>query len=58
MFPYGPEFRLNANLTVNYQIILDHIGPLLTDDRKAKIEKVAAYEKALTLIAVASSKAM
>ncbi len=54
MFPYGPDFRLNANLTVNYQTILDHIGPLLTDDRKAKIEKVAAQRNFETAVVLES----
>lgn len=52
MFPYGPDFRLNTNLSVNYQTILEHIGPLLTEERKAKIEKVVAqrnFETAVVL---------
>ncbi|MFV3410123.1 TrmH family RNA methyltransferase [Bdellovibrio bacteriovorus] len=42
MFPYGPELEINANLRVNYQLVLEKIGPLLTDERRQKIEKVVA----------------
>ncbi|WII73355.1 RNA methyltransferase [Bdellovibrio sp. 22V] len=42
MFPYGPELAINANLKVHHQLILEKIGPLLTDERRQKIERVVA----------------
>ncbi len=42
MFPYGSELDISAHLKVNYQIVLEKIGPLLTDERRQKIEKVAS----------------
>jgi tRNA (guanosine-2'-O-)-methyltransferase len=42
VFPYGPEIEINANLRVNYELILKHIGPLLTADRREKIQRVVS----------------
>ncbi|WP_373999205.1 TrmH family RNA methyltransferase [Bdellovibrio bacteriovorus] len=42
MFPYGPELEINAHLKVHYQLVLEKIGPLLTDDRRQKIERVVS----------------
>ncbi|MFS4457777.1 TrmH family RNA methyltransferase [Bdellovibrio sp. HCB2-146] len=42
MFPYGPELEINTHLKVNYQLVLEKIGPLLTADRRQKIERVVA----------------
>jgi rRNA methylases len=41
MFPYGPEIQIKASLKVNYQLVLEHLGPLLTEDRKEKINRIA-----------------
>ncbi len=40
MFPYGPELEINAKLKVNFKIILEKIGPMLTPDRCQKIDRV------------------
>ncbi|MGZ3774978.1 MAG: TrmH family RNA methyltransferase [Pseudobdellovibrionaceae bacterium] len=42
MFPYGSELSINANLKINYQIVLDKIGPLLTEERRQKIDRVVS----------------
>ncbi|MNK07480.1 tRNA (guanosine(18)-2'-O)-methyltransferase [compost metagenome] len=42
MFPYGPELEITAHLKVHYQLVLEKIGPMLTPERKEKIERVAA----------------
>lgn len=42
MFPYGPELQINANLKVHYQLILEKIGPLLTPERREKIQRVVS----------------
>lgn len=42
MFPYGPELSINANLKIHYKLILEKIGPLLTDERRQKIERVVS----------------
>lgn len=42
MFPYGPELDINATLKVHYELILEKIGPLLTEDRRQKIQRVVA----------------
>ncbi|KHD89371.1 MAG: RNA methylase [Bdellovibrio sp. ArHS] len=42
MFPYGPELDINAHLKVHYQLVLEKIGPLLTDERRQKIERVVS----------------
>lgn len=52
MFPYGPELQINANLNVHYQIVLDKIGPLLTPERREKIQRVVSarnFETAVVL---------
>lgn len=54
MFPYGPEYKLNTHLSVNYKIILEHIGPLLTEERKAKIDKVVAQRNFATAVVLES----
>ncbi|MGZ3771417.1 MAG: TrmH family RNA methyltransferase [Bdellovibrio sp.] len=42
MFPYGSELSINANLKIHYQLILEKIGPLLTEERRKKIERVVS----------------
>lgn len=42
MFPYGPDLEINAKLKVNYKIVLDKIGPLLTEERRNKIDRVVS----------------
>jgi tRNA (guanosine-2'-O-)-methyltransferase len=42
MFPYGPEISIRDHLNVHYQVILDKVGPLLTEDRRQKIDRVVA----------------
>lgn len=40
MFPYSPDLQVSAQLSVNYKQVLKHIGPLLTEERRQKIERV------------------
>ena len=54
MFPYGPELEVNAHLKVNYQVVLEKIGPLLTEDRVKKIEKVVAQRNFDTAVVLES----
>lgn len=42
MFPYGPDLEINAKLKINYKIVLDKIGPLLSDERRVKIDRVVS----------------
>lgn len=42
MFPYGPELDINAHLKIHYQVVLEKIGPLLTAERREKIQRVVA----------------
>lgn len=40
MFPYGPEIEINSRLKLNYKWVREEIGPLLTPERKQKIDRV------------------
>lgn len=40
-FPYKPEIEINSRLKVHYQDVLKEIYPLLTPERRQKIEKVS-----------------
>lgn len=42
MFPYAPELEINPHLRVHYEKVLQHIGPLLTDERRQKIDRVVS----------------
>lgn len=42
MFPYQSEFEIEKNLKVSYQDVLKHVWPLLTEERRQKISRVAA----------------
>lgn len=42
MFGYGPELQVSTHLKVHYQTILDKVGPLLTPERKEKIQKIVS----------------
>ncbi|HWU43570.1 MAG TPA: RNA methyltransferase [Bdellovibrio sp.] len=54
MFPYGPDIEVNAHLKVNYQVVLDKVGPLLTEDRRQKIERVVAQRNFATAVVLES----
>lgn len=54
MFPYGPELEINANLKVHYQLVLEKIGPLLTDERRQKIERVVSLRNFDTAVVLES----
>lgn len=54
MFPYGPEIPINAHLNVNYKIVLDKIGPMLTAERLEKIERIAALRNFDTAVVLES----
>ena len=40
MFPYSENITIKDNLTVPYQRVLKEIGPLLTPERRARIDEV------------------
>lgn len=42
MFPYETEIEIEKNFKVSYQDVLKHVWPLLTEERRQKIAKVAA----------------
>ena len=54
MFPYGPEIEITASLKVNYQLVLEHLGPLLTEDRKEKINRIAQQRNFDTAVVLES----
>ena len=52
MFPHPERIPLDASLSVHYELILQHIGPLLTTERRQKIDRVVAgrnFETAVVL---------
>lgn len=42
MFPYQSEIEVESNLKVSFQDVLTHIWPLLTEERRQKITRVAS----------------
>ncbi|MBK9322004.1 MAG: RNA methyltransferase [Bdellovibrionaceae bacterium] len=51
-FSHAESLSIDANLSVHYQLVLDHIGPLLTTERRQKIDRVVAgrnFETAVVL---------
>lgn len=54
MFPYGSDIEVNSHLAVNYQVVLEKIGPLLTDDRRQKIDRVVAQRNFDTAVVLES----
>jgi tRNA (guanosine-2'-O-)-methyltransferase len=52
MFPYPERIPVDTRLSVHYELILQHIGPLLTAERRQKIDRVVAgrnFETAVVL---------
>jgi tRNA (guanosine-2'-O-)-methyltransferase len=52
MFPYFDRIPIDSHLSVHYELILQHIGPLLTAERRQKIDRVVAgrnFETAVVL---------
>lgn len=41
MFPYSAHFQVEKDLSVTYQQVMEHIWPLLTEERRQKISQVA-----------------
>jgi tRNA (guanosine-2'-O-)-methyltransferase len=54
MFPYSPQLEIDTHLKVNFATVLEKIGPLLTEDRKAKIERVASERNFSTAVVLES----
>ncbi|UOF02683.1 TrmH family RNA methyltransferase [Bdellovibrio reynosensis] len=54
MFPHGPELDINANLKVHYKLVLEKIGPLLTEERRKKIERVVSLRNFDTAVVLES----
>ncbi|MDG0817834.1 TrmH family RNA methyltransferase [Bdellovibrio svalbardensis] len=54
MFPYGSDIEVNTHLQVNHQVVLEKIGPLLTDERRQKIDKVVAQRNFDTAVVLES----
>jgi tRNA (guanosine-2'-O-)-methyltransferase len=42
MFPYQSEIEIDKNFKVSYQDVLTHVWPLLTEERRQKITRVAS----------------
>ena len=42
MFPYEPEIEVEKNFRVSYQEVLKYVWPLLTEERRSKITRVAS----------------
>ncbi len=52
MFPHSERISVDTGLNVHYELILQHIGPLLTAERRQKIDRVVAarnFETAVVL---------
>lgn len=52
MFPHSERIPVDTHLSVHYELILQHIGPLLTPERRQKIDRVVAgrnFETAVVL---------
>lgn len=52
MFPHDERLPVDTHLSVHYELILRHIGPLLTPERRQKIERVVEgrnFETAVVL---------
>lgn len=43
MFPFGPNISIAADLNIHYQLVLKNLGPLLTEERKRKIQQVVMH---------------
>lgn len=54
MFPYGPDIEINAHLKMNYEVVLEKLGPLLTEDRRQKIDRVVAQRNFDTAVVLES----
>jgi tRNA (guanosine-2'-O-)-methyltransferase len=54
VFPYAPELEINPHLRVHYETVLKHIGPLLTEERRAKIDRVVALRNFDTAVVLES----
>jgi tRNA (guanosine-2'-O-)-methyltransferase len=50
MFPYGPEIQLNPHLSVHHSVILEQIGPLLTSQRRSRIDEVVEHRNFSTAV--------
>jgi len=52
LFPHSERIPVDTHLSVHYELILQHIGPLLTPERRQKIDRVVAgrnFETAVVL---------
>jgi len=52
LFPHSERIPVDTHLSVHYELILQHIGPLLTAERRQKIDRVVAgrnFETAVVL---------
>lgn len=54
MFPYGPDIIINKNLKVSYDVVLGRVGPLLTEDRRQKIDRVVKQRNFDTAVVLES----
>lgn len=50
MFPYSKVIAINSDLKLDYRLVLDQVGPLLTPERRQKIEKVIAHRNFSTAV--------
>jgi tRNA (guanosine-2'-O-)-methyltransferase len=54
MFPYGTELEISTHLKVHYKLVLEKLGPLLTADRKEKIQRVVSQRNFDTAVVLES----
>ena len=50
MFPHPADLPISPHLNVNYSVILEQIGPLLTDHRKERIDQVVDHRNFSTAV--------
>ncbi len=50
MFPHAADLPISPHLKVHYKVILDQIGPLLTEPRKKRIDEVVGHRNFSTAV--------
>lgn len=50
MFSLSPDIPILSDLKLDYSLILKHVGPLLTPERREKIDKVVAHRNFSTAV--------
>ena len=50
MFPHAADLPISPHLNVHYSLILEQIGPLLTEPRKKRIQEVVEHRNFSTAV--------